>query len=140
MTELPARIDPHAYAREVEGGEADLTKGPLVWESEDVFEVPAQRPRFLQAKDSGRWYGRFSKKALFVGQVLLFGVVVVQFIMLYRSYALAAATARLVDAGVLRRQNASSGSSSVASNVPDYYVTKPMLLPGTQLSKSFSLK
>jgi hypothetical protein len=129
MTEVPACKDPHAYARDVEGGER-LTKGPLISESEEMFDPSIQQPRFLQPKDSGRWYSRFSKKALFIGQVLLFGVVVVQFIMLYRSYALAAAALRLVDAGVLKRQNASSGSSSVASNVPDYYVTKPLLLPG----------
>ena len=132
MTMAPVRVDPHAGVRDVEGGEACLTKSPLLSESEELFEVRAQQPRFLQSKANGPWYERFSKKALFIGQVLLFGVVVVQFIMLYRRYALAAAAAKLVDAGVLRRQNASSGSSSVASNVPDYYVPKPMLLPGTQ--------
>ena len=134
----PAPMDPHAGARNVEGGEGYSTKSPLISESDEVFEVHAQQPRFLQSEDSGRWYSRFSKKALFIGQVVLFGVVVVQFIMLYRSYALAAAAAaNVVDAGVLRRQNASSGSSSAASNVPDYYVTKPLLLPGMQyLSRS----
>ena len=127
----PVRMHPHAGTHDVEGGEACLTKSPLISESEELLEVHAQQPRFLQSKDSGPWYERFSKKALFLGQVLLFAVVVVQFIMLYRSYALAAAAAaRFVDAGVLRRENASSSGSSVASNVPDYYVTKPLLLPG----------
>jgi hypothetical protein len=134
MTTAAARMDPHACARDAEGGEAYHTKSPLVSEPEEVFEVHAHQPRFLQSKDSGRWYSRVSKKALFIGQVLLFGVVVVQFIMLYRSYALAAAAVQLVDAGVLKRQNASSGSSSATSNVPDYYVTKPLLLPGKQSS------
>ena len=140
MTMAPVRIDLHAGARDVEGGEACLDKSPLISESEELLEVHAQQqPRFLQSKDRGPWYERFSKKALFIGQVLLFGVVIVQFIMLYRSYALAAAAAaNLVDAGVLRRENASSGSSSASSNVPDYYVTKPLLLPGKLLSILFS--
>lgn len=131
MTRGPASMDPHACARDIEGGEAEagLTKGLLVSESEEIFDSPAHQPRFLQSKDSGRWYSKFSKKALFAGQVVLFGIVVVQFIMLYRSYAMAAVAAKLVDAGVMRK-NASSTSSSAASNVPDYYVTKPMLLPG----------
>jgi len=131
MTMAPVRMHPHAGARDVEGGEVCLTKSPLVSESEELLEEHAQQPRFLKFKASGPWYERFSKKALFIGQIVLFGVVVVQFIMLYRSYALsAAAAANLVDAGVLRRENASSGSSSASSNVPDYYVTKPLLLPG----------
>jgi hypothetical protein len=139
MTIAPGRMDSHACARDVEGGEACLTKSPLASESEELLEVHAHQPRFLQSKASGPWYERFSKKALFVGQVLLFAVVVVQFIMLYRNYALAAAAAaNLVDAGVLRRENASSGSSSASSNVPDYYVTKPLLLPGKHLSKMLS--
>lgn len=134
MTMVPVRVDPHACARDVEGGEACLTKSPLISESEALLEVPAQQqPRFLQSKDRGPWYERFSKKALFIGQVLLFAVVIVQFIMLYRSYALAAAAAaNVVDAAVIGRENASSGSSSASSNVPDYYITKPLLLPGKQ--------
>lgn len=129
----PVRMHPHAGARDFEGGEVCLTKGLLVSESEELLQVHTQQPRFLETKASGPWYERFSKKTLFIGQVVLFGVVVVQFIMLYRSYALAAAAAaNLVDAGVLRRENASSGSSSASSNVPDYYVTKPLLLPGKQ--------
>ena len=131
MTMVPVRIDPHAGARDVEGGEACLTKSPLISESEELLEAQAQQPRFLQSKDRGPWYERFSKKVLFIGQVLLFGVVVVQFIMLYRSYALAAAAAaNLIDAGVIGRENASSGSASAVSNVPDYLITKPLLLPG----------
>jgi len=111
----------------------------VISESEELLEAHAQQPRFLQSKASGPWYERFSKKALFIGQVLLFGVVIVQFIMLYRSYALAAAAAaNLVDAGVLKKDNASSGSSSASSNVPDYYITKPLLLPGKLSSLLFS--
>lgn len=139
MTMAPVRMHPHAGARDVEGGEACLDKTPLISESEELLEVHAQQPRFLQPKASRPWYERFSKKALFIGQVLLFGVVVVQFIMLYRSYALAAAAAaNLVDAGVLKKDNASSGSSSASSNVPDYYITKPLLLPGRLSSLLFS--
>lgn len=139
MTMAPVRVDPHAGVRDVEGGEACLTKSPLTSEFEGLLEVHAQQPRFLQSKASGPWYERFSKKALFIGQVLLFVVVVVQFVMLYRSYALAAtAAANLVDAGVLRRENASSGSSSASSNVPDYFITKPLLLPGKQSYTSLS--
>jgi hypothetical protein len=138
MTMAPVRVDPHAGVRDVEGGEACLTKSPLISESEELLEVHAQQPRFLQSKNKGPWYERFSKKAFFIGQVLLFAVVVVQFIMLYRSYALAAAAAaNLVDAGVLRRENASSGSSSASSNVPDYHITKPLLLPGKHSSTLF---
>ncbi|KAK5131653.1 hypothetical protein LTR08_000780 [Meristemomyces frigidus] len=69
------------------------------------------------------------QKALFVGQITLFGVVVLQFIMMYRSFALAAACGGMVDAGLLRRQSAASGSSSTSS-LPDYYQTKPELFPG----------
>jgi hypothetical protein len=139
MTMAPVRVDPHAGVGNVEGGEACLTKSPLLSESEEIWEVHAQQPRFLQPRDKRPWYERFSKKALFIGQVLLFGVVVVQFIMLYRSYALAAAAAvNLVDAGVLRRENASSGSSSASGNVPDYYITKPLLLPGKHMLTSLS--
>lgn len=64
-----------------------------------------------------------TQRALFVGQVILFGVVVVQFIMLYKSFALAAACGGVVDAGMLRRQSASSSTSSL----PDYYQTVPEL-------------
>ena len=44
----------------------------------------------------------------------------------------AAAAANVVDAGVIGREDASFGSSSASSNVPDYYITKPLLLPGKQ--------
>jgi len=117
-----------------DGGEAGLTKGGMVSESEEVFlEDSTRRPRFLQPTSyRGPWYTRISNKFLFLGQVVLFGIVVVQFIMLYRNYAVAAAAvaADMVDAGVVRRQSASAASSLSTSNVPDYYVTDPLLLPG----------
>ncbi|KAK6441542.1 hypothetical protein LTR95_002214 [Oleoguttula sp. CCFEE 5521] len=47
--------------------------------------------------------------------------------MLYQSFAVAAVAAGVVDGSVVRRQSA---SSSASSNLPDYYVTKPELLPG----------
>lgn len=60
-------------------------------------------------------------------QILLLVLISGHFIMLYRSFAVAAAVASLVDGSVVRRQSASSSSST---NIPDYYVTKPELLPG----------
>jgi hypothetical protein len=117
-----------------DGGEAGLVKYAMVSESEDLLENDNLRPRFLQPQHRGPWYTRISKKVLFLGQVALFGIVVVQFVMLYRHYAVAAAAVAgdFVDAGVVRRQGASSSaaSSSATSNVPDYYVTDPLLLPG----------
>ncbi|KAK5741631.1 hypothetical protein LTR17_003837 [Elasticomyces elasticus] len=71
--------------------------------------------------------GRIPQKVLFLGQLTLFGIIIVQFIMLYRSFALAAACTSFVDAGVVRRQSASGSSTSSA---PDYYQTKPELFPG----------
>lgn len=133
---------PHAGRGDIgidDGGEAGYrhTKGALVSESEELLLVEEKdsttTPRFLQAEKRGAWYERLSKKALFFGQVVLLAVVVVQSVMLYRSYALAAAlAAELADAGVMRK-DASVGDSSVAaaaSGLPDYLVTKPMLLPG----------
>ncbi|KAK0942532.1 hypothetical protein LTR29_005953 [Friedmanniomyces endolithicus] len=70
--------------------------------------------------------GPIPQTLLLAAQVLLFGVVIVQFIMLYRSFALAAACSSFVDAGILRRQSASSATSSA----PDYYQTVPELFPG----------
>lgn len=141
---LAASMDHHrAGARngaDVDGGEAEAgylyTKGGVVAETEELLSEassPVQQPRFLlsSSEKRGAWYERFSKKALFIGQVLLLGVVVVQSVMLYRSYALAAALAAdLAEAGVMRKGASAEGSSSVASNLPDYLVTKPMLLPG----------
>jgi hypothetical protein len=117
-----------------DGGEAGLVKYAMVSESEDLLEQDSLRPRFLQPQYRGPWYTRISKKVLFLGQIALFGIVIVQFVMLYRNYAVAAAALAgdMVDAGVVRRQSASSSaaSSSATSNVPDYYVTDPLLLPG----------
>lgn len=47
-----------------------------------------------------------------------------QFIMMYKSYVVAAA-AGLVDAGILNRQ-----ASSASSNIPQYYQTTPELFAG----------
>ena len=65
------------------------------------------------------------QRLLFAGQVILFTIIVVQAVMLYRSLALASACG-IVDAGALRRQTASSQSSS--SGIPQYYQTSPELL------------
>ncbi|KAK3115059.1 hypothetical protein LTR53_005978 [Teratosphaeriaceae sp. CCFEE 6253] len=70
--------------------------------------------------------GRLPPNILFAGQLIVFGVVIVQFIMLYRNFAVAAACTAFVDAAVVRRQSASSSTSSA----PDYYQTKPELFPG----------
>ena len=116
-----------------DGGEAGLVKYAMVSESEDLLENDSLRPRFLQPQYRGPWYTRISKKVLYLGQIALFGSVIVQFVMLYRNYAVAAAALAgdMVDAGVVRRQSASSAAaSSATSNVPDYYVTDPLLLPG----------
>ncbi|KAK4545887.1 hypothetical protein LTR36_002451 [Oleoguttula mirabilis] len=67
------------------------------------------------------------QKLFFVGQLTLFGIVIVQFIMMYRSFAMAAACGGLVDAGMLRRQSAYSSSTS---SLPDYYQTTPEIFPG----------
>lgn len=67
------------------------------------------------------------QKLLYVGQIILFVIIVVQFIMLYRSFVLAAACGSIVDAGMLRRQSAYSSSSS---SIPQYYQTVPELFPG----------
>ncbi|OTA32978.1 hypothetical protein BTJ68_07193 [Hortaea werneckii EXF-2000] len=69
----------------------------------------------------------FKQRILFAGQAILFTIIVVQAVMLYRSLALASACG-IVDAGALRRQTASSGSSS--SDIPQYYQTSPELFPG----------
>ena len=65
---------------------------------------------------------RIQQRALFVGQVVLFGVVIWQFMMLYKSYACAAAIG-LADAGLLGRQGSTSSQ-------PDYYQTVPEIFPG----------
>ena len=72
--------------------------------------------------------GRIKQRLLFSGQLIVFGIVVAQFIMLYRSFALAAACGSLVDAGILKRQSSASGSAT--SKLPDYYQTVPELFPG----------
>ncbi|KAI7666500.1 phosphoglycerate mutase-like protein [Hortaea werneckii] len=68
-----------------------------------------------------------NQRLLFAGQVILFTIIVVQAVMLYRSLALASACG-IVDAGALRRQTASGASSS--SDIPQYYQTSPELFPG----------
>lgn len=72
---------------------------------------------------------RLRQRLFFAGQILLFGIIVIQFTMLYRSYAFAAAAAGMVDAAALKRQGSMYEASS-SSNVPDYFITKPELLPG----------
>lgn len=64
------------------------------------------------------------QRVSFIVQLLLFGIVVVQFMMLYKHFVL---TAGLAEAGVLPRQG---GSSTHPNNEPDYYQTKPELFPG----------
>lgn len=66
------------------------------------------------------------QRSLFVGQIVLFGIVVVQFMMLYRHYMLFAACG-LADAGLVKKQATSSSSSSL----PNYYQTSPEFFPGT---------
>lgn len=141
MSSWPARRDLDDADR-VYGGEGERTKSAMISEAEEVLlpqeeqQDKHQQPRFLlqqssQKKSGYHLYDRFSKKALFIGQIVLFAIVVVQFIMLIRSYSLAAvAAARLVDAGVVRGKGADVGSDSAKSDLPDYLVTKPMLLPG----------
>lgn len=77
-----------------------------------------------------------SQKALFVAQVLLFVVVVVQFVIMYRSYVLAAAAALVGAEPIVHRQYGESSKTSCSwccstSDLPDYLVTKPELLPGS---------
>lgn len=141
MSSWSARRDVDDADR-VYGGENERTKSAMISEAEEVLlpqedqQDHQQQPRFLlqqssQKKSGYRLYDRFSKKALFIGQIVLFAIVIVQFIMLIRSYSLAAvAAARLVDAGVVRGKGADVGSDSAKSDLPDYLVTKPMLLPG----------
>ena len=69
---------------------------------------------------------RIPQRILYIGQIVLFTVILVQFlIMTYKNYVWAAATGFL-DGAVLNR----AGSSSSPSKVPDYYQTSPELFPG----------
>lgn len=70
--------------------------------------------------------GSVSQQVLFWSQIVLFGIIVVQFTMLYKSYFLATA-AICVEAAVVNRAGSSSSSSS---DIPQYYQTKPELYPG----------
>lgn len=65
---------------------------------------------------------RVPQKVLLIAQIILFGIIVLQFVMYYKTYYLAAAAAGLVDAGMLNRQ--------ASSHIPDYYQTTPELVPG----------
>ena len=65
---------------------------------------------------------RLRQRAVFGGQVLLLVIVIVQFAMLYRHYALFSACG-LAEAALMRK--------AASSNVPDYYQTSPELFPGT---------
>lgn len=65
---------------------------------------------------------RVPQRVLLIAQIVLFGIIVLQFVMYYKTYYLAAAAAGLVDAGMLNRQ--------ASSQIPDYYQTTPELVPG----------
>lgn len=65
---------------------------------------------------------RVPQRVLLIAQIVLFGIIVLQFVMYYKTYYLAAAAAGLVDAGMLNRQ--------ASSHIPDYYQTTPEFLPG----------
>lgn len=71
------------------------------------------------------------QKLLYAGQIILFGTILVQFVMLYRKYAIATACS-LVDAGELKKQHVGEASSTSSSDLPQYYQTKPELWPGMQ--------
>ena len=77
---------------------------------------------------------KLRQRALFVGQIVLFLIIIVQFIMLYKNYMFAAACG-VANAGVVRKQAASSSTSSL----PDYYQTKPELFPGTKETLNISI-
>lgn len=83
----------------------------------------------LQLKDR-----KLSQRAVFAGQLLLFAIVIVQFVMLYKNFALAAAIG-CVEAGLMDKKAASSASS----DIPQYYQTKPELYPGTQMSSIINI-
>lgn len=69
-----------------------------------------------------RLQGRIPQRVLLVAQIVLFGIIVLQFVMYFKNYYVAAAAAGLVDAGMLNRQ--------ASSQVPDYLQTTPELVPG----------
>ena len=70
---------------------------------------------------------RVPQRVLYIGQIVLFTVILGQFlIMTYRNYVWAAATGLL--GGVLPDRAPGGG---LYSNVPDYYQTTPELFPGT---------
>lgn len=79
---------------------------------------------YLEAASSPLSRHSLRDRLAFFGQILPFLIIIVQFIMLYRSYALLAACG-LADAGLIKKA-ASSSSTSVA----DYFQTKPELFPG----------
>ncbi|KXT01347.1 hypothetical protein AC578_6643 [Pseudocercospora eumusae] len=76
------------------------------------------------AGNSGK-FERLWSRLLFFVQLSLFVIVVLQFVNMYKSYLYAAAAAFLGHPA-----NAQSYTSSTSDDVPDYYVTKPELLPG----------
>ena len=68
--------------------------------------------------------GRLRNRILFIGQVILFLIIVVQFVMLYKNYMLFGACG-IADAGLLRKQ-----ATLKDKNLPVYYQTKPERFPG----------
>ncbi|KAK4502545.1 hypothetical protein PRZ48_005970 [Zasmidium cellare] len=86
------------------------------WPSWNLFAADSAAPPLQR---------RIPQRVLLVAQIVLFGIIVLQFVMYYKTYYLAAAAAGLVDAGMLNRQ-----ASSAQSHIPDYYQTTPELVPG----------
>lgn len=64
------------------------------------------------------------QRLFYAGQIVLFTIIIVQSIMLYRSFAISAPGGNLVDADLSRKPESFASSSS---NLPDYYQTKPEL-------------
>lgn len=78
---------------------------------------------YLEATSPSR--GSLRDRLTLFGLIVLFLVAVVQFVMLYKNYYLAAACG-LADAGLIKKAATSSSSSSAA----DYFQTTPELWPG----------
>jgi hypothetical protein len=68
---------------------------------------------------------RVSQRTLLLAQIVLFAIIVAQFIMMYKSYVAAAAVGLVANA-----QFVSGYSSSSSSSGPDYYKTDPNYYPG----------
>lgn len=66
---------------------------------------------------------RLKQRVWFVGQIILFVIVIIQFIMMYRHYLVFTACS-FADAALMRK--------AASSTLPDYYQTSPELFAGTQ--------